>query len=73
MMSLKELKCLRKSSVIVDLFLGKKDDMHRVSCLIDVSHIIDVKSCNIGDEIIIRGICNGYLVDVELNRCVVVK
>ena len=58
---------------VVNVMLGKKDDMHRVNCLIDVNHIIDVKSYNIGDKITIRGICNGYLMDVELNRCVIVK
>ena len=62
-----------QKDTMVNVTLGKKDDMHRVSCLMDVQHINDVKTYKAGDKIILRGICNGYLMDVELNRCVVIK
>ncbi len=62
-----------QQDTLINITLGKKDNMHRVSCLIDANHIKEVKSYKVGDEITLRGICNGYLMDVELNRCVVVK
>ena len=58
---------------LVNITLGKKDDMHKVSCLMDPNHSIEIKNYKVGDNIVMRGICNGYLLDVELNRCVVVK
>ncbi|MEO5999070.1 MAG: hypothetical protein ABIN89_20010 [Chitinophagaceae bacterium] len=62
-----------QKDTIINVTLGKKDDMHRVSCLMDVQHINDVKTYKESDMIKLRGICNGYLMDVELNRCVVIK
>jgi len=62
-----------QKDTVVNVVLGKKDDMHRVSCLMNIQHIDNIKAFNAGDEITLRGICNGYLMDVELNRCVVIK
>ncbi len=62
-----------QQDTLVNVTLGKKNDMHKVSCLINVNHINEIKSYKVGDKIMLRGICNGYLMDVELNRCVVVK
>ena len=64
---------VNQKDTVVNVILGKKDDMHRVSCLVDVQHINDTRAYKSGDKITLRGICNGYLMDVELNRCVVVK
>lgn len=62
-----------QQDTLVNVTLGKKNDMHKVSCLINVNHINKIKNYKVGDKIMLRGICNGYLMDVELNRCVVVK
>ena len=62
-----------QQDTLVNITLGKKDDMHKVSCLMDPNHSIEIKNYKVGDNIVMRGICNGYLLDVELNRCVVVK
>lgn len=57
---------------IVNLLLGNTNNMHNVSCLLDVKHTGRVKEVKIGDEVTVRGICTGYLIDVELNRCVII-
>lgn len=62
-----------QQDTLVNVTLGKKNDLHKVSCLINVNHISEIKNYKVGDKIMLRGICNGYLMDVELNRCVVVK
>lgn len=62
-----------QQDTVVNVLLGSKESLHRVSCLISANHIKDVKLFKPGENITLRGICNGYLMDVELNRCVVVK
>ena len=62
-----------QQDTILNLTLGKEKNLHRVSCLIDVNHTNDFKNYKVGDNVMLRGICNGFLMDVELNRCVVVK
>ncbi|MBE7172147.1 MAG: hypothetical protein INR73_16285 [Williamsia sp.] len=57
----------------VNVLLGGKDDMHRVSCLLNPNQLDEIKKVKAGDPISLRGICTGYLMDVELNRCVIVK
>jgi len=42
-----------------------------VSCLMDSSYIKLKKVFTPVAQITIKGICTGYLMDVELNRCVV--
>lgn len=56
-----------------NILLGKKDDMHRVSCLMNFNQAEKMKNIKTGDNISLRGICTGYLLDVELNRCVIIK
>lgn len=57
----------------VNVLLGGKYDMHRVSCLFGVSQLEKIKGAKAGESISLRGICTGYLMDVELNRCVIIK
>lgn len=57
----------------VNVMLGGKDDMHRVSCLLNINQVERSKHVKTGDKISVRGICTGYLLDVELNRCVIIK
>ena len=57
----------------VNVMLGNKDPLHRVSCLLDVKHVDAIKQFKTGDRITVRGICTGYLMDVELNRCVIIR
>lgn len=62
-----------QQDTLVTIALGKKEDMHKVSCLLDANHTNEIKRYKVGDNIMMRGICNGYLLDVELNRCVIIK
>ncbi len=62
-----------QSDTSINILLGKKDDMHRVSCLMNPNQTVNTKKVKAGDPISLRGICTGYLLDVELNRCVIIK
>ena len=55
------------------ILLGDTADISRVSCTIDKNHIADAKKYNIGSSVKVKGICTGYLMDVELNRCLIVE
>ena len=57
----------------VNVLLGGKDAMHRVSCLLGVNQLEKIRGAKTGEAISLRGICTGYLMDVELNRCVIIK
>ena len=58
---------------LVNVMLGNPEAMHRVSCLLNAKHTDAIKPFKAGDKITVRGICTGYLMDVELNRCVVIR
>lgn len=55
------------------IFLGDSMQTGRISCLMDKNYIKKMKKIMTGYPIKIKGICTGYLMDVELNRCVIVK
>jgi hypothetical protein len=55
-----------------NLVLGNNVDGNNVSCLMGIDNINEAKKQQIGDSIVVRGNCTGYLMDVELNRCVIV-
>lgn len=57
----------------VNVLLTGKDEMHRVSCLLNPNQLEKAKKLKAGDAISLRGICTGYLMDVELNRCVIIQ
>lgn len=58
---------------LMNVMLGDHEDLHRVSCLLDRKYIMLVKQKKPGDKITLKGICTGYLMDVELNRCVLAR
>ena len=62
-----------QQDTLVNVVLGSKESLHRVSCLMSTNQVKTVQPYKPGDIITLRGICNGFLMDVELNRCVVVK
>lgn len=45
----------------------------KVSCTMDPEFNKEVIKLRVGDHVSIRGECAGYLADVELNRCVLIK
>jgi regulatory protein YycI of two-component signal transduction system YycFG len=62
-----------QQDTLLSVFLGDTLQTARVSCLMDKNSISAAKKVVRGDLIKIKGICTGYLMDVELNRCVLVK
>jgi tRNA_anti-like len=62
-----------QQDTLINVLLGNADDMHKVSCLLDKKQKETIKKYSIGDSIAIKGICTGFLADVELNRCVIVN
>lgn len=67
------LEIINLNDTVANIMLGKADELHKVSCLMDAKHVNDVKDYIPGNKITIRGICTGFLIDVELNRCVIIK
>lgn len=62
-----------QQDTLVNVLIGDTNSMHKVSCLLDKQHTAAIKKYNTGQQISIKGICTGYLMDVELNRCVIVE
>jgi hypothetical protein len=55
-----------------NIILGNNADGNNVSCLMNIENIMEAKKQQIGDSIVVRGNCTGYLMDVELNQCVII-
>lgn len=51
--------------------LKTSDDMFSVKCIMDKGK--EVTSAKVGDTITVRGFCDGYNMDVIVNRCKAVK
>jgi len=58
---------------LLTVMLGSKEEMHRVSCLLDKEQLVNLKKCKVGQQATIKGICTGFLLDVEMNRCVILN
>jgi orotate phosphoribosyltransferase-like protein len=61
-----------QQDTLVNILLGGQDNMHKVSCLLDKEQTKYIKKYNVKNNIAIKGICTGFLADVEMNRCVFV-
>lgn len=62
-----------QQDTLVTVLIGESNSMHKVSCLLDSRNIALVRNYRVGQQIIIRGVCTGYLMDVEMNRCVIIE
>ncbi len=60
-----------QQDTLLNVILGN-EALHNVSCLLDKGQLQFFKKYNVGKPIAIKGICTGFLADVELNRCVIV-
>lgn len=60
-----------EESVVV--LVREEDSFSGVSCSIGKSQVKDGLPYNVGDNIKVKGICTGYLLDVTLNRGAIVK
>jgi hypothetical protein len=57
---------------LLNVILGN-DGLHNVSCLLDNKQLENFRKYSVGKPVSIKGICTGFLADVELNRCVIVS
>ncbi len=53
------------------ILLGTELDDKNISCEMDKKHNEDAQKVKAGDEVIMKGVCAGALIDVELIRCVI--
>jgi hypothetical protein len=56
----------------VTVYLKQKASTSGVVCSFDKT-VFQKNTVKIGDQVSIKGICSGYLMDVVLNKCAVVK
>jgi tRNA_anti-like len=61
-----------QQDTLLNVVLGNTESINNVSCLLDKNQLTNLKYCTVGKPISIKGICTGFLVDVELNRCIIV-
>ncbi len=53
------------------VYLGDSAADNKVSCTMDKRHLKEALKLKIGTTAVLKGKCNGYLMDVELNQCVI--
>jgi hypothetical protein len=61
-----------QQDTLLNVIIGN-DGLHNVSCLLDKEQLENFKKYSVGKPVSIKGICTGFLADVELNRCVIVS
>ena len=64
---------INQQDTMINIFLGDETDINKVSCLMDIRKKEAFKNISVGKQISIKGICTGFLADVEMNRCVIVN
>lgn len=64
---------INQQDTMINIFLGDETDINKVSCLMDIRKKEAFKNIAVGKQISIKGICTGFLADVEMNRCVIVN
>lgn len=57
---------------LLNIVLGDASALHNVSCMAAVEEQQEFQKLKVGDRITIRGVCTGFLADVELNRGVLI-
>ena len=63
---------INQQDTFINIMIGDTLSVHKVSCLLDKTHFKNIKNYKVGQQINIKGICTGFLVDLELNRCVII-
>jgi hypothetical protein len=57
---------------LLNVIMGN-NGLHNVSCLLNNEELENFKKYSVGKPVSIKGICTGFLADVELNRCVIIS
>ena len=60
-----------EADTIVNVLLETGDPLHTINCALATKEISGIKKYKPGQSITIKGHCTGFLLDVELNRCVI--
>ncbi len=55
------------------ILILKGDEMFGVNCAFQPEEAQILSSTNVGDNIVVKGICTGMLMDVSLSRCTLVN
>lgn len=55
------------------ILLATQDDFGSVSCTFMPNQLASIKDIKVGDQIKLKGLCTGMLMDVVLVRCVLLK
>lgn len=69
--TINEIQNLQDTAITI--LLGDSLQTSKVSCTISNNNLAATKNYKLGQIVSIKGICTGYLMDVELNNCVVEK
>lgn len=56
-----------------NILLGDAQEINNVSCTLDADRQKEFVLPPAGTHLIVRGVCTGFLIDVELNRCVIIN
>jgi uncharacterized protein YpmB len=56
---------------VITVYLGDGASMASVSCALEKNKNYTVETFKKGNNVVITGLCNGYLTDVIMNRCIV--
>ncbi|MEO6536974.1 MAG: hypothetical protein ABIT07_07610 [Ferruginibacter sp.] len=67
------LEVFNEADTMLNIFLGDSSRLNKVSCLMDVRYFKKYGRLMPGSLQIIKGVCTGFLMDVELNRCIIIK
>lgn len=62
-----------EQDTVINILLGSNEALHKVSCRLDSRHFGEAKKYSAGNTVTIKGTCDGFLMDVELSRCVISK
>lgn len=62
-----------EQDTVINISLGSNEALHKVSCRLDSRHFNEAKKYGEGNIITVKGTCDGFLMDVELSRCVISK
>lgn len=64
---------VQQADTLANVIIGDAGSLHKISCLLDKQHVSLIRQYKAGQQITVKGICTGFLLDVELNRCVIVE
>ncbi len=62
-----------EADTLVRVVLETGNPIHQINCTLASSEVPKSKTYSSNQVITIKGFCTGYLMDVELNRCVIVN